>query len=112
MKLKDHMMDHGGLGETFERCLGVFYANDGMVGSQFADWLQHSMNVLVGLFRRYGLAANVSKSRTITFQPDAIRSGIYEEAKDLKCTGVGESYRVRLLRRIPCPECGVDITTG
>ena len=30
-----------------------------MVGSQNADWLQHAMNVLVGLFRRYGLEANV-----------------------------------------------------
>ena len=30
----------------------------------------------------------------------------------LKCTGMGDSYQVRLRRRIPCSECGDDITTG
>ena len=45
-----------GLGETVRRCLGFVYADDDMVGSQDADWIQHAMNVLVGLFQRYGLA--------------------------------------------------------
>ena len=70
------------------------------------------MNVLVGLFRRYGLAANVAKSCTMTCQPGILRLGISEEAKALKYTGLGDSYRVRLRRSIPCPECGVDLTTG
>ena len=30
----------------------------------------------------------------------------------MKCTGVEYSYLVRLRRRIPCLECGVDLTTG
>ena len=30
----------------------------------------------------------------------------------LKCTGVGDSYWVRLQRRISCPECGVELTAG
>ena len=38
--------------------------------------------------------------------------GMSEEDMALKCTKVGDSYRVRLLRRIPCPECGVDLTVG
>ena len=54
------MMAHDGLGDSIGQCLGVFYANDGMVGSWDLDWLQHFMNVLVGLFRRYFLEANVS----------------------------------------------------
>ena len=33
-----------------------------------------------------------------------------EEAKAMKCMGVGDSYQVRLQRRIPCPEYGVDLT--
>ena len=30
----------------------------------------------------------------------------------LKCTGLGNSYRVRLQRRISCPECRVELTAG
>ena len=40
--------------------MGFFYANNGMFGSHESDWLHHTMNVLVGLFRRYGVAANVA----------------------------------------------------
>ena len=72
------------MGETVGQCLGVFYADDGIVGSCDLDWLQNTMNVLVGLFRRYGLAVNVAKSRTITCQPGALRVGVLEEAIALK----------------------------
>ena len=112
MTVEDQRVAHDGLGETVERCLGVFYSEDDMVGSRGADWMQHSMNVLVGLFRIYGLAANVANSRTMTCQPGALRSGMSDEAKALKCTGVGYSYWVRLRRQIPCPEFGVDLTVG
>ena len=111
MTVEDQRVAHDGLGETIGQCLGVFYAHDGTVGSQDADWLKHSMNVLVGLLRCYGLADNVTKSCTMTCQHGALLSGIYEEAKALKCTEVGESYQERLQRRIPCPQCGVDLTT-
>ena len=50
MTVEDKMVAHDRLGETVGRCLGVFYANDGMVGSRDANWLlwmQHLMNVLV-----------------------------------------------------------------
>ena len=70
------------------------------------------MKVLVRLFIRYDLAENVDKARTMTCQPGALRVGMSEESMVLKYTGVGDSYRVRLQRRISCPECGVDLTTG
>ena len=89
MTVEDQRVAHDGLGETIGRCLGVLYANNGMVVSRDPDWLQHAMHVLVGLFRRYGLAANVSKSRTMTCQPDVLRAGMSEESVALKCTGVG-----------------------
>ena len=89
-------MDHDGLEETVGRCLGVFYSNDGMVGSRDSDCLQHAMNVLVGLFRNDSLASNVAKSRTMTCQPGAFQARISEEAMAMKCTGVGDSYQVRL----------------
>ena len=72
--------DKGAVGH----CLGVFCANDSMVGYRDSEWLQHLMNVLVGLFRRYGIAANVANFRTMTCQPGALRSGMLEEAKAMK----------------------------
>ena len=54
-------MAHDGLGKSVRRCLVIFYSGNGMVGSCDPDWLNHAMNILVGLFRMYGLAANISK---------------------------------------------------
>ena len=104
--VEDQRVAHDGLGETDGRCLGVFYTNYGMARSQDADLLQHSMNVLVCLFQHYGLADNISKLCMMTFQPDALRSGVSEEAEVLKCMGVEDLYQVKLLRSIPCLECG------
>ena len=67
-----------------------------MVGSRDKDWLQHSMNILVDLFLWHGLVVNVAKSCTMACQPGALLSGMSAEAKSLKCTGVGDSYRVIL----------------
>ena len=50
------------------------------------------MNVLAGLFWRYGLASNIAKSRMMTCQTGALKSGMSEEAKDLKCMGVEDLY--------------------
>ena len=80
MTLKDQRVAHDGLGDTVGRCLGVFYSNAGMVKSRDSDWIQHAMNVLFGIFRRYGLAANVSKSHTMTCHPGALRARMLEEA--------------------------------
>ena len=105
-------MAHDGLVENAGQCLVVFYDNDGVIGSHNPNWLQHAMNVIVGLFRMYGLADNVAKSRTMTCQPGALRVGVSEESMALKCTGVGDSYWVRLQRKIPCPYCVFDIAAG
>ena len=80
-----------------------------MMVSQDPYWMKHSMNVLAGLSRRYGLAANVPKSRRMTCQTSILRSRMSEEAKTLKCTVVGDLFRVRLRTRILCPECGIDL---
>ena len=94
--VEDQRMAHDGLGETVRRFLGVFYANYGMVGSRKSYWLQHAMNILVGIFRRYGLAANVAKSCTMIFHPRELLAAMLEEAMSQKCTGVGDLYPVRL----------------
>ena len=92
MTVEYQSLTHDGLGETLGRCLGVFYAYYVMVGSRDSGWLHQEMNVLVGLFIRYGLVANVAKSRTMICQPGALRSGVLEEAMVLKCSGAGDSY--------------------
>ena len=109
--VEDQRVDNDGLGDTAGRCLGVFYADDGMVGSRYPDWMKHSMNILICLFQTYGLPANISKSGTMLCQPGIQRLGVSEGAKSLKCTRVEDSYRVRLRRRIPCPEwsCSISI---
>ena len=99
-------------GVSVRQCLGVFYANDGMVGSRDLDWMQHLMNVLVCLFQRYGLVVNVAKLHTMTCQPDILRSGTSEEAKAMKCTGVVDSYQVIIRISIPLLECVFDLTKG
>ena len=112
MIVEDQRVAHDGLGEAVGQCMGVFYANNFMFGSRYPEWLQHYMNVLVSLFQRYGIASNVAKFRTMMCQPGAIRSGVSAEAKALKFTGVGDSYQVRLLLRIPFLGCGVELTAG
>ena len=62
MTVEDQRVDHNGMGEAIRQFMGVFYDNDGMVGSRDSEWIQHLMNFLVGLFWQYGLAANVAKS--------------------------------------------------
>ena len=83
MMVEDQQVDQDGLVETVGRCVGVFYADDGMVGLRDPNWLQHPMNFLFGLFRRFILAANATKSRTMTCQPGTLRTGISEEAMKL-----------------------------
>ena len=112
MTVEDQRVAQDGLGETVRRCLGILYADYGMVVSRDSDWLQHTLNVLLGFFRRYGLASNIAKSCTMNYQTRALRAGMSEEAMALRCTGVGDSYQVRLQRRIPFPECVLELTVG
>ena len=100
MTVEDKRMAHDRMREAIGRCMGLFYAGDGMVGSRYPEWLQHLMHILVSPFRRYGLAANVTKSHTMMCQPGELRSGMSREAKALKYTGVRDSYRVRLQQHI------------
>jgi len=41
-----------------QRKISVFYADDGLVGSRDADWLQAAMAVLTELFERVGGAGD------------------------------------------------------
>ena len=112
MKVEDQKLAHNGLVAAVGLCMGFFYTNDDMIGSRDPDCLKHFTNVMIGLFQHYGLAATITKSLSMTFQTSALRSGMSAEAEDLKCMGMEDSYRIRLIQRIPCLECGVELTAG
>ena len=76
IKVEYQRVDLDRVGDNYGSCMGIFYTYDFMVGFRDSKWLQHLINVLISLFRIYGLMSNVSKSRTMTCQPRALRSGI------------------------------------
>ena len=59
------------------------------------EWLQGVLDVLIGLFRRIGLMANISKSQKVTCQPGAIRSVLSEDA-----VGWTEKYGERIYLQV------------
>ena len=80
LAVEDQLVDQEVLGLTVGRCLGLFYDNGNMVGLRNPEWIQGTLGVLIRLFRRYGLVANVENSKAITFQPGTLRSRMSEEA--------------------------------
>ena len=52
---------HDRLGHTVGQSLGVFYADDGLLGYWHPEWMQGALNILIQLLRKTGLANNVAK---------------------------------------------------
>ena len=90
----------------------MLYADDGFIRSQDPDWLQGDLNVLISLFCRFRLMANIEKYRTMPFQLGAIHTEMSEKDVNRRSTGNVATYRQHLQRRITCPECGVELTAG
>ena len=76
MNFEDQEVAQEGLGLNVGRCLGIFYADDGIIGARYSEWLQNALNVIIDLFRKYGLVKNIVKSWTMTCQPGTLRSGM------------------------------------
>ena len=87
-----------GLGIAVGRSMGVVYVDDGRLGSRYPEWLYGDINVLIRIFRRVGLMANVAKYKIMTCQPGAICTGTLEEAFIWRSTGEGDPYREHLSR--------------
>ena len=100
---------HDGLGRMVGQSLGVFYFYDGVLVSQELEWIQGALNILIRMFRWIFLADNVTKSKTMTYQLEAIRSRISQEAFFRSSTGEGNTHWGSLRRCVPCPYCGVDM---
>ena len=62
MRVEDELFTHEVLGLEVGWCLGLFCANNVMVGSRNMEWIQDSLNVLIGIFRWYRLVAVWEKS--------------------------------------------------
>ena len=75
----------GGGGKEYEHV----YADGGLLGSQDLEWLQEDINVLIGIFCRVVLMANIAKSNTMTYQPGEICTGMSEDAFSQRSTGRG-----------------------
>ena len=101
---------HEGLGVSVGRCMGLFYVDGVIIGSRDLKWLQGGINYFIRLFRRVILMTNVSKSKTMTCHPGEICIGISKEAFSQSSKEEGSTYRECLRRRIPCPDCRVDLT--
>ena len=54
-----------GLELVVERCLIIFYADDGVVRSRDPEWIQGSLKVFIGLFCRYTLVENAANPKEI-----------------------------------------------
>ena len=49
MIVKDKLVARDGLQLELGRCMGIFYVNDGMVGSREPQQIQEPMNGIIGL---------------------------------------------------------------
>ena len=58
------------------RIMGVFYMDDCLIVSREPEWIQWAINVPIGLFQRVKMMGNVLKSKTKTFHPGDIFTGI------------------------------------
>ena len=68
LTLEDDSSNHDGIRMALGRCMGVFYADSGMIGLMDPECLQWAINVLINIFRRVILIANVDRSNTMTCQ--------------------------------------------
>ncbi len=84
-----------GLGDTVATKLAAFYADDGLISSTDAPWLQSSLDTLVGLFHRVGLDTNITKTKVMLCYPATIHVNQSEEAYILQTTGEGRRYAER-----------------
>ena len=78
MTVEDQVVAQERLGLNMVRCLVVLYAYYGMIGAWYSEYLRNALNILLGLFWRYGIATHVKKSRKMTCQPGALRSDMSE----------------------------------
>jgi len=101
-----------GLGMMVQEWLVLFYADDGLIASRNAKWLQMAIERLSELFERVGLRMNTDKTETMTCTPGYISGQESSHAYTRRMEGTGQSYRERRRRRVTCSTCGKDLAAG
>ena len=74
--VEDQLVTQEGLGISVGICMGIFYANNGVLGLWYTEWLQGTLNVIIGLLSQCGMVVNVFKSKAMTCQPVTLRYGM------------------------------------
>ena len=90
----------------------LFYANDGLLALPQTAQLQAALDVLTGLFDRYGLHTNVNKMVGIVFETYHMASGNSETAYDRIMMEVGPFFWERQQERVFCPDCAAYLAVG
>ena len=98
------------LGMSVGRYMGMFYADDGIVVSRDPEWIQGAINVLIELFRKVILMANLEKSKTMTCKPRDIFTGTLEEYFSQRSKGEGSHIQGAYAAAHPMSRlwCGVN----
>ena len=76
LTVEDESDFHGRLGTTVVSSLGVFFVNDGLIGLQEPECFQWDLYLIIRLFRRVALIANIAKYRTMTCKLWVIYTGM------------------------------------
>ena len=76
MTVDDDTVIQDSLVHAVGRSMEVVYEDDGLIGSREPEWLQGSLNVLIGLFLRIGLMTNVAnyKKNDVSSRDDLIEN--------------------------------------
>ena len=108
--MEEQLVAQEGLGLAVGRCLGIFFTENDMVVSQDPGLIMGALNVLIGLFRRYGLVVNFAKYKAVTCNLGTLRYRMSEESVVQRYTRRWETYCKRPRWQIPCPDWGVNLT--
>ena len=89
LTVEDEAVIQEGLVNTVECSLEDLCIDYGLLDSRNSDGINGSLNILIGMFRWIGLAANIAKSKTIKLYPGEIRSEMSEEMFGRNSIGKG-----------------------
>ena len=98
-----------GLGYDVRGHTVLFYADDALLASRDANWLQTSFTTICDLFERVGLQTNASKTKVMIAVPRRLMGRELDSVhkRRIQC---GDSHRERQRRRVECSECGLSLS--
>ncbi len=87
----------------------LFYADDGLIMSEYPEEAQTTLNFFTDGFARIGLKMNEVKTEAMVIQGGKICGSMSQEAYDRRTTGVGTTHRERSLQKVQCELCGETV---